>query len=26
MKGKPITFILAGVMSIAFLGFAGLGV
>jgi electron transport complex protein RnfA len=26
LKGKPITFILAGVMSIAFLGFAGLGV
>lgn len=26
LRGKPITFILAGVMSIAFLGFAGLGV
>jgi Na+-translocating ferredoxin:NAD+ oxidoreductase subunit A len=26
LRGKPITFILAGLMSIAFLGFAGLGV
>lgn len=26
LRGKPVTFILAGVMSIAFLGFAGLGV
>ncbi len=26
MRGKPITFILAGIMSIAFFGFAGLGV
>jgi len=26
LKGKPATFILAGVMSMAFLGFAGLGV
>jgi len=25
LKGKPIAFIIAGVMSIAFLGFAGLG-
>ncbi len=26
LRGKPIAFIIAGVMSIAFLGFAGLGV
>ncbi|MEN8209017.1 MAG: electron transport complex protein RnfA [Candidatus Fermentibacteria bacterium] len=25
MKGKPVAFLVAGVMSIAFLGFAGLG-